>query len=120
MKSFLKTSVLSLMIVALATAAIPVVAGEGHDHGKAKKEGTWTGWITDETCGEKNANADGKACTLKCHENGAKLVLYVKSEKKAIALDNQEEALKNVGHPVTVTGTLEEGVIKVQKIEKKG
>jgi len=80
---------------------------------------TWNGWITDETCGAKNANADGKACALKCAKNGAKLVLYVEGDKKLVGLDNQDEAMKHVGVPVTVTGTLDGNTIKVQKIEEK-
>jgi len=80
---------------------------------------SWTGWITDETCGAKNANADGKACALKCAKNGAKLVLYVEGDKKLVGLDNQDEAMKHVGHPVVVTGTLDGNTIKVQKIEEK-
>jgi hypothetical protein len=80
---------------------------------------TWSGWITDETCGAKNANADGKACALKCAQNGAKLVLYIDGDKKLVGLDNQEEAKKHVGVPVMVTGTLDGDTIKVQKIEEK-
>lgn len=86
--------------------------------GDEKKAASWSGWITDETCGAKNANADGKACALKCHEKGAKLVLYVEADKKLVGLDNQEEAKKHVGHPVVVTGSLEGGQIKVSKIEE--
>jgi len=80
---------------------------------------SWSGWITDETCGAKNANADGKACALKCAKNGAKLVLYVDGDKKLVSLDNQDEAMKHVGVPVVVTGTMDGNTIKVQKIEEK-
>lgn len=99
-----------LALVAVATLA---------NAGDAAKSTTWNGWITDETCGAKNANADGKACALKCAKNGAKLVLYVEGDKKLVGLDNQQEAMKHVGVPVTVTGTLEGEMIKVQKIEEQ-
>ena len=99
----------------LAVVLIGALAHAG-DSGKAS---SWSGWITDETCGAKNANADGKACALKCAKNGAKLVLYVEADKKLVGLDNQEEALKHVGVPVTVTGSLEGATIKVRKIEEK-
>ena len=89
------------------------------DAAKTENATTWTGWITDEACGAKNANAEGKACALKCHEKGSKLVLYTDSEKKIMGLDNQDEAVKHVGHPVVVTGTMEDGTIKVSKIEEK-
>lgn len=101
-------------LAALVLAAVPALAGDG---GKAEGQ-SWTGWITDETCGAKNANADGKACALKCAKAGAKLVLYVEADKSLVGLDNQDEALKHVGHPVQVTGTLEAGMIKVKKIEE--
>ena len=96
-----------------------VVAGALAYAGDAEKSASWSGWITDENCGAKNANADGKACALKCAKNGAKLVLYVEGDKKLVGLDDQEEAMKHVGVPVTVTGTLQDGVIKVQKIEER-
>lgn len=102
-------------MIALVVAGSLVFAGA---EGKSEAA-SWTGWITDETCGAKNANADGKACALKCAKAGAKLVLYVDADKKLVGLDNQDEAMKHVGVPVTVTGTLENGTIKVQKIEEK-
>ena len=102
-----------LAVVALVFAGALALAGD------EKKVETWSGWITDEQCGAKNANAEGAACTLKCHKNGLALVLYTQHEKELIKLDNQELAEKHVGHPVTVTGTYENGTIKVQKIEEK-
>jgi len=102
-----------LGIAALVLVGTFAMAGD-----KAKAE-SWSGWITDENCGAKNANAEGKSCTLKCHDAGAKLVLVVDGDKKIIALDDQDEAVKHVGHPVVITGTLEDGTIKVAKIEEK-
>jgi hypothetical protein len=109
-----------------AFAAVLVLVSAGAlafaDSAKTAAAGTqttWTGWITDESCGAKNANAEGKACALKCAKAGSKLVLYVDGEKKLVGLDNQQEAMKHVGTPVSVTGTLENGVIKVEKIEEK-
>ena len=104
---------------ALMGIAALVLAGTlsyGGDKGKSE---SWSGWITDETCGAKNANAEGKGCALKCHEAGAKLVLYVDGQKKLVGLDNQDEAARHVGHPVIVTGTIEDGTIKVMSIEEK-
>jgi hypothetical protein len=99
----------------VAMVAIGVLAYAGD----APRNASWSGWITDENCGAKNANAEGKACALKCAKAGAKLVLYVEGDKTLIGLDNQEEAMKHLGVPVTVTGTLDGGTIKVQKIEEK-
>lgn len=104
-----------LAVVALVSLGTLALAGD--DAKNTTQPSTWTGWITDEQCGAKNASAEGAACTLKCAKNGIKLVLYVEDGKKLVGLDDQAEALKHVGAPVTVTGTLEDGVIKVQKIE---
>jgi hypothetical protein len=101
-------SVLAVVLVGTLTFA--------HDEAKSA---SWSGWITDETCGAKNANADGKACALKCAKNGAKLVLYVDGDKKLVGLDDQDMAMKHVGVPVVVTGTMDGNTIKVQKIEEK-
>lgn len=79
---------------------------------------TWTGWITDASCGAKGANAEHKDCALRCHEGGSPLVLYVPATKKIIKLSDQAAAKANVGVEVKVTGTLEGDAIKVEKIEK--
>ena len=102
-----------LAVVALVFGSAMALAGD------EKKPMTWSGWITDEQCGAKNASAEGAACTLKCHKNGLALVLYTMGEKELMKLDDQALAEKHVGHPVTVTGTIENGTIKVQKIEEK-
>ena len=104
--------------VMLGIAALVLISSLAIAGDKAKAE-SWSGWITDENCGAKNANAEGKGCTLKCHEAGAKLVLIVDGDQKMIGLDDQKAAVKHVGHPVVVTGTIEDGTIKVAKIEEK-
>ena len=103
------------IVLALALALVGAVAYAAD----AAKQATWTGWITDEKCGAKNANAEGKACALACHKDGSKLVLYTDGDKKLVGIDNQEEAVKHVGHPVIITGTLDGETIKVSKIEEK-
>jgi hypothetical protein len=78
---------------------------------------TWTGWITDEHCGAKGAKADHKECAEKCHSKGIPFVFYDTADKKIYKIDNQDLAGQNLGHAVTVTGTLEGDQIKVEKIE---
>jgi hypothetical protein len=82
--------------------------------------GEWTGWITDEQCAAKGANADHAGCATKCHDNGAKLVFYNTGDEKLYTLDNQELAAKNIGHEVTVKGEADGNAIKVASIEAKG
>lgn len=78
--------------------------------------GTWTGWITDEHCGAKGANADHKACAEKCATSGTKLVFYNTADKKIYALDKQDVARENLGREVTVTGEADGKAIKVASI----
>ena len=79
---------------------------------------SWTGWIVDEHCGGKDANAAKKGCTLKCAEGGAALVLYNSADKKTYKLDKQDEAKAHVGAEVTVTGEADGDSIKVTSIEE--
>ena len=78
---------------------------------------SWTGWIVDEHCGAKDANAAKKGCTLKCAKDGAALVLYNNADQKLYKLDKQDVAKEHVGAEVTVTGEAEGDSIKVASIE---
>lgn len=80
--------------------------------------GTWTGWVTDEHCGAKGANAGHKDCAVKCHKDGAKLVFYNTADEKIYQLDNQELAAQHLGHEVKVSGEVEGDAIKVKSIDK--
>jgi hypothetical protein len=95
----------TLAVLALLAGLSLTAAGE---------EITITGWITDSYCGKNNAGVEGKACTLKCHEDGAKLVLFAKD--KLWELDNQELAKEHVGHEVVVTGITDGSAIRVTKM----
>ncbi len=100
-------------------AVLALVAGFGQS--MAGDEITVTGWITDSYCGEANANAGGKSCTLKCHGDGAKLVLFAKD--KLWELDDQALAREHIGHEVQVTGVTDGTAIQVKEIKptsKKG
>ena len=75
-----------------------------------------TGWITDSYCGTANASAQGKTCILRCAKDGARLVLF--SQDQLYELDDQDLALRNVGHEVRVEGTLNDaGAIEVSRME---
>ncbi|MGE5209387.1 MAG: hypothetical protein ACM3KL_08670 [Alphaproteobacteria bacterium] len=77
----------------------------------------WKGWITDEHCGAKGANAGHAPCAKKCLLEGSKLVFYNTGDEKIYNLDNQDLALQNLGHEVTVKGELEGNAVKVASIE---
>ncbi len=103
-----KTTVLLLTLLALTMLALPLAAGG--------TKGSWTGWITDESCGAKGAKAEHKACAEKCIAKGQKLVFYNNADKKLYSLDNQDVAKENLGHEVKVTGEADGTAIKVEAI----
>ncbi|HEY6322781.1 MAG TPA: DUF5818 domain-containing protein [Thermoanaerobaculia bacterium] len=97
-------AVISLMVAPIAAAA-------------AGTAGSWNGWIVDEKCGAKDANAGAAACVTKCNDKGAKLVLYNGADKKLYKLDKQDVAKGHIGHEVTVKGTATGSSIAVDSIE---
>lgn len=100
-------------LIALAVAALLVPAfAAAHDHG-----GSWTGWVTDDSCAAKGASAEHASCAKKCLDNGGKLVFYNSADEKIYSLDNQKLAEEHIGHEVVVKGTAEGSSIKVESIE---
>jgi hypothetical protein len=94
-------SVLVLMTVVLAVAAIAVKA--------ADSSMSWTGWISDSSCGAKGANAGHKACAIDCVKNkGQSWVFVDDASKKVLTIDNQSivNPDADLGSEVTVTGTV--------------
>jgi (2Fe-2S) ferredoxin len=112
----LRKLVSTLAVALLLTAgAVPAFAGEGHAHGG--EEVQLTGYITDEWCGAKNANAEGAGCAKACAKKGAALAIY--ADGKMYKLSDKEAAMKHVGVQVVVKGTvMEDGTVKVASIEK--
>jgi len=79
------------------------------------------GWVVDEACGKKNANAEGKDCIAECHKNGSPLVFYNKDRDKAYRLEDQKRAAKYVGREMAVLGFItDEGTLKVSSYVEKG
>ncbi len=105
-----KTTAL-LACLALASLLLAPVAASA-----AGTAGSWNGWITDEACGAKGANAAHKACAAKCLEKGSKLVLFNNADKKLYKLDKQDVAKEHIGHEVTVKGTVDGDKIAVESI----
>ncbi|HEX4959214.1 MAG TPA: hypothetical protein VF173_00145 [Thermoanaerobaculia bacterium] len=103
-----KTALVLLTLLALSLLALPLAA--------APAKGSWTGWITDSSCGAKGAKAEHKACAEKCIAKGEKLVFYNNADKKLYAIDKQDLAKENLGHEVKVTGEADGSSIKVESI----
>ena len=86
-----------------------------------KKDGAWTGWITDSHCGAQGANEKHGACATKCvKDQNAKYALYNPADKKVYQLDAQDKAAPLAGKHVKVSGTADGDNIKVTAIEATG
>jgi hypothetical protein len=79
---------------------------------------SWTGWITDASCGAKGAKAEHKSCALRCAERGDTLAFYNTADEKLYKLDDQKTAKEHLGHEVKVEGTLDGDTIKVTAISE--
>ena len=102
----MKTTLLTLL--AVVALALPLAS--------AGTKGSWTGWITDESCGAGGAKAEHKDCAKRCADNGAKLVFYNTADKKIYKLDKQDVAKQHIGYEVKVTGEADGNAIKVDSI----
>ncbi len=104
--------------VMLGAAAMIFAAGlsvAGQD--SAAKSGTWSGVVTNDMCGEKDASAAKAECTTKCVKgHGAKYALYNDADKKVYVLEPQDKAAGHEGHDVTVKGTLDGDTIHVTSL----
>jgi hypothetical protein len=84
----------------------------------AAADGNWTGWISDDMCGAKNASEAGAECTSKCvKEHGAKYVFVNDGDKKVYAIDAQDKVAAHAGHHVVVKGTVDGNTLKLTSIE---
>jgi hypothetical protein len=81
-------------------------------------DGSWTGWISDDMCGAKNAGQAGAECASRCvKEHGAKYVFVNDSDKKIYAIDAQDKVAPHAGHHVVVKGTVDGSALKLTSIE---
>ena len=89
--------------------------------------GQWTGYISDEMCaksGSKAAKASDwinpkafGSCAQKCVREGSPVV-FVTEDNKVLKFDSDsiKKAMSHVGQRVKLTGTLENGTLKITKI----
>ena len=83
----------------------------------AGKAESISGWVSDEKCGAKGANASAAECTKKCEQGGAKLVIVTDKDKKVLSVDNQDAVKGHEGHHVRVTGKEDNGTLHVDKVD---
>ena len=84
-------------------------------------EGSWMGYISDEACAKDYAKASAEkhvACANGCVSKGGKWALAMKDGMVVLDIE-KETAEKNLGHPVTVKGTLDKAsnTVKVSSVE---
>ena len=68
------------------------------------KTSTVNGWVSEDKCGAKNANAAGEACTKKCLAAGAKMVIVTDKDQKILMVDNPDALKGHEGHHIAVSG----------------
>ena len=81
------------------------------------KSSTVKGWVSDDKCGAKGANAEHADCTKKCVGAGEKLVVVSDKDHSIINVDNQDALKGHEGHHVRVTGTMDNGNLHVTKVD---
>ncbi len=77
------------------------------------KSATVKGWVVDDKCGAKGANAGAEACTKKCLAAGAKMVVVTDGDQKVLMVDNPDSLKGHEGHHVAVTGSVKGDSIHV-------
>lgn len=78
------------------------------------KSTTVNGWVVDDKCGAKGAKAGSEACTKKCLDAGAKMVIVTDGDQKVISVENPDALKGHEGHHVAVTGTMGKDSMKVE------
>jgi hypothetical protein len=68
-----------------------------------------TGWVSDDRCAAKGANAQHEACAKKCVAAGEKPVLVMDSDGKVVPIDNPDAVKDVLGKHVAVKGAMTSG-----------
>jgi hypothetical protein len=77
---------------------------------------SWTGWISDEKCGAKGANAAHADCAKHCIKAGLKPVLATDAGQ-VFKIANPDKVKEFAGEKVEITGSESNGVIQVQEVK---
>ena len=82
---------------------------------------TWTGWVSDSSCGVKGTKAKHKDCALKCVKEKGEQWVFVDSETKGVLKIHNQDAVDPdtaLGQEVKATGHVtEDGSIHIDSIE---
>jgi hypothetical protein len=124
---------LTALVVALALSAVAqdnsgsgstgqsASASSSSSTAAAPELKTLRGWVSDEKCGAKGANAKGAACAAKCVKGGEKIVFVNDKDKKVWNVKNPETLQDHVGHHVKLSAHVyPEGDIHVMSVSMVG
>ncbi len=106
--------VAAICLACCVLTLIVVTASASDEMGKPE---TVKGWVSDSKCGAKGANAGAAACTKKCLEAGAKVVVVTDSDQKVLSVDNPDALKGHEGHHVAVTGEVKGDSIHVDSLK---
>ena len=97
------------VVAGLAGAAFAA----GHDDSSKAK---MTGWVVDEKCGARVANEHGSACAKKCVQAGQPVVFVDDKDQNVLKVSNQDALKSHAGEHVTVSGSVDNGTLKVDNV----
>ena len=103
--------------ISLACCLLFLVAATAFASDEMGKAETVNGWVSDSKCGAKGANAGAAACTKKCLEEGAKVVVVTDSDKKVLEVSNPEALKGHEGHHIAATGHVKGDSIHVESVK---
>lgn len=81
------------------------------------KSATVNGWVVDDKCGAKGANAGAEACTKKCLAAGAKMVIVTDKDQKILMVENPDALKGHEGHHIAATGSVKGDSIHVDSMK---
>lgn len=97
-----KTAMRKVLVLCLAICFVFALTAMAFDN--MGKSATINGWVSDDKCGAKGANDKAEACTKKCLDKGAKMVIVTDKDQKVLMVDNPDALQAHIGHHVAVTG----------------
>jgi hypothetical protein len=102
-----------MLLVGLAMSVLFMFVGVSF----AADATTVNGYISDSKCGAKGANDKAAACTKKCIQAGAKMVVVTDGDQKVLTVDNPDALESHIGHHVAVTGQVNGDSIHVDSVK---
>jgi len=104
-----------MLIICLAVSFVFALSAMAFDD--MGKSTTVNGWVADDKCGAKGANAGAEACTKKCLAAGAKMVIVTDKDQKILMVDNPDALKGHEGHHIAATGMVKGDSIHVDSMK---